>query len=196
MAKTRGGKTTNNKSNEPARALFVPINFNNNVLIPANNIARSIQRSQDSYNYNDYSSNYANHTRLSYNVNPELIHNLPSNVLIQSNFINPNLTYNTYSSSKNFNRLQVSYNNTNNFEDRSMISKNSVISEQQHRSLSQATTMSLDEVSDLYSPTYQDKDSSWQQNSYNYHKENNLKSNLQPQHTLVNSNNMANMATQ
>ncbi|CAG8790322.1 12349_t:CDS:2 [Dentiscutata erythropus] len=119
MAKTRGGKTTNNKSNKPAHAPFVPMNFNNN--------------------------NYTNYTRSLYNINPELIHNSSSNVSIQSNFINPNLTYNTYSSSKNFNRLQVSYNNTNNFEDRSMISKNSVISEQQHRSLSQATTMSLDE---------------------------------------------------
>ncbi|CAG8846797.1 3834_t:CDS:2, partial [Gigaspora margarita] len=222
MAKTRGGKTTNSKrvkkkaieetsdeenseqqvisnkhkSNEPARAPFVPINFNNNVPIPANNVARSIQRSQDSYNYNDYSSNYTNHTRSSYNIDPELIHNSPSNIPIQSNFINPNLTYNTHSSSKNINRLQVSYNDINNSEDRSMISRNSVISEQQHRSLSRATTMSLDEVSDLYSPTYQDKDSSWQQNSYNYHKENDLKSNLQPQHTPVNSYNMANTATQ
>ncbi|CAG8743262.1 1458_t:CDS:2, partial [Gigaspora rosea] len=85
--------TNMHKSNEPARAPFEPINFNNTVPIPANN----------------------------------------------SNFINPNLTYNTHSSNK---------------------------------------------------------DSSRQLNSYNHYKENYLKSNLQPQHILVNSYNMAITANQ
>ncbi|CAG8850574.1 43383_t:CDS:1, partial [Gigaspora margarita] len=49
-----------------------------------------------------------------------------------------------------------------------------------HRSLLRATTMLLNDVSDLHLAAYQNKDSLWQQNSYNYHKENNLKSNLQP----------------
>ncbi|KAF0354354.1 hypothetical protein F8M41_015071 [Gigaspora margarita] len=203
MAKTRGGKTTNtrrskkkeitelsdeetseqqvisnkrlrqtiyenDKSNEPARIPFEPMNLNNAIPIPTNNVVRSIQRSQDSYNHNNYSSSYASHTRSLYNIDnidPKLIHNsdyTPSNIPIQSNFINPNLTYNTYSSNKNINRLQGSFNNKNNSEDRFMISENSIISEQQHKN----------------------KDSSWQQNSYINHKENNLKSNLQPQYSL------------
>ncbi|RIB28588.1 hypothetical protein C2G38_2157567 [Gigaspora rosea] len=178
----------NDKSNELARIPFEPMNLNNAVPIPTNNVARSIQRSQDSYNHNNYSSSYASHSRSSYNIDnidPELIHNsdyAPSNIPIQSNFIKSNLTYNTHSSNKNINRLQGPFNDKNNSEDRFMISENSIISEQQHKSLSRATTMSLDDVSDLHLATYQDKDSSWQQTSYINHKENNLKSNLQPQY--------------
>ncbi|CAG8615675.1 15241_t:CDS:1, partial [Dentiscutata heterogama] len=40
------------------------------------------------------------------------------------------------------------------------------------------------DISDLYSSTYQDKNSSQQQNSYNYQEENDLKSNLRHQHVL------------
>lgn len=117
-----------------------------------------------------------------YNLDPELIHNsdyIPSNIPIRSNFTNPNLTYDTCSSSKNAHRLQVPLNGTNNSEDRSVTSRNTIMPEQQ-RSLSRATTMSLDDISDLHS-TYHD--SSLQQNSYNHHKENDLVSNLRPQRT-------------
>ncbi|CAG8756770.1 16217_t:CDS:1, partial [Gigaspora rosea] len=78
------------------------MNLNNTVLIPTNNVAQLIQRNQDFYNHNNYSSSYTSYTRPSYNIdniNPELIHNLNyilSNIPIQSNFINPNLTYNTH----------------------------------------------------------------------------------------------------
>ncbi|CAG8839563.1 5517_t:CDS:2, partial [Racocetra persica] len=156
------------------------VSLNNSVLIPAYNIAWSIHQSQDFYNHNDYLSSYASRSRSSYNLDPELIHNsdyIPSNIPIQSNFINQNLTYDTYSSSKNANRLQVPFNGTNNSEDRFVISRNAIMPEQQC-SLSRATTMSLDDVLDLHL-TYQD--SSLQQNSYNHYKENDLMTNLQSQ---------------
>ncbi|RIB19341.1 hypothetical protein C2G38_2182199 [Gigaspora rosea] len=114
----------NDKSNELACIPFEPMNLNNAVPIPTNNL----------------------------------------------NFIKSNLTYNTHSSNKNINRLQGPFNDKNNSEDRFMISENSIISEQQ----------------------YKNKDSLWQQTSYINHKENNLKSNLQPQytsHSRVNSYN-------
>ncbi|CAG8840633.1 4859_t:CDS:2, partial [Racocetra persica] len=108
-------------SNKPTRVSFEPVSLNNSIPIPAHNVARSIHQSQDFYNHNDYSSSYASRSRSSYNLDPELIHNsdyIPSNIPIQSNFTNQNLTYDTYSSNKNANRLQVPFNGTNNSEDR------------------------------------------------------------------------------
>ncbi|CAG8734963.1 17945_t:CDS:1, partial [Gigaspora margarita] len=66
------------KSNKPAYILFELINFNNTIPIPTNNIAQSIQQSQDFYNHNDYLSSYTSHTISSYNSNnidPESIYN-------------------------------------------------------------------------------------------------------------------------
>ncbi|RIB04299.1 hypothetical protein C2G38_2222756 [Gigaspora rosea] len=91
------------------------MNLNNTVLIPTNNVAQLIQRNQDFYNHNNYSSSYTSYTRPSYNIdniNPELIHNLNyilSNIPIQSNFINPNLTYNTHHQNNLKSNLQFQY---------------------------------------------------------------------------------------
>ncbi|CAG8445029.1 13978_t:CDS:1, partial [Cetraspora pellucida] len=64
--------------------------------------------------------------------------------------------------------LQVSFNDTNNSESSSMTSENSIMLEQQHKSLLRATTMLLNDILNLYLSTYQDKDPLWHQNFYNY----------------------------
>ncbi|RIB10084.1 hypothetical protein C2G38_2207109 [Gigaspora rosea] len=160
----------NDKSNEHTCAPFELINLNNTVSIPPDN---------PFYDYNNYSSSYTSNSRQLRNLDPELIYNsdyIPSNIPIRSNF-NPNLTYNTYLSSQNANRSQVLFNNTNNSEDRSMISRNS------------------EDTSDLHSSSYQDKDSPWQQNMHNNYKENDLRSNQRPQHASYSPANFHNTAT-
>ncbi|CAG8585996.1 7606_t:CDS:1, partial [Scutellospora calospora] len=136
--------------------------------------------------YQDFAYSYAptslKQLRSSYAIDLVLIYNrdyTPSNTLIQSNFSN------TYLSSESTNRFQASIlfhnantnsNQINNSEHKSMMSRNLIRPEQQHRSSSQLSTMSLDDILDLYSSasydlTNRSQESLYQQNSHSKYKE-------------------------
>ncbi|CAG8800697.1 6193_t:CDS:2, partial [Cetraspora pellucida] len=133
--------------NNSACAPLEQLNLNNTA--PTNNLTWLHHQNQDlAYNY--ISKSLSNYPRPLHDINLALIYNseyVTTHNLINSNFLNSNITYNITLSNESANRSQVP---ALFYEHGSATFRNLNMPEP-HRSLSQVTTMSIDDISDSHS---------------------------------------------